>query len=149
MMNAESDGAMHEPGGEEVANSSHSIAAWEMSDSFRETTLVLFRSKDRKAIRRVGRILYDLALETVGVVAKWASTRRELGAVGAELRYLEGYLDYLGKLPEHSTCSASDEAYARFARQLAKQVGALAAATEEEVRKSGRSRAATARAHQG
>ena len=39
--------------------------SWNESDSFRETTLQLFDDPtDREAVRHMGRVLYDLAVET-------------------------------------------------------------------------------------
>jgi len=35
---------------------------WNESDSFRETTLQLFDPPDREAVRRLGQVLYDLAV---------------------------------------------------------------------------------------
>lgn len=66
---------------------------WEESDSFRETTLQLLDSrKDRTALRRVGRLLHDLALEATRDPGDESSTRAELRAAAADLRYTSGYL---------------------------------------------------------
>jgi hypothetical protein len=70
---------------------------WEESDSFRETTLQLLDDpKDRDAVRRAGRVLYDLAVvvtREVGTTAADPSiTRAELRAAAADLRHTGGYL---------------------------------------------------------
>jgi hypothetical protein len=112
----------------------HSIPAWNESDSFRETTLHLFSDpKDREALRHVGGILYDLALEADRGLAGESSIREEMRAVAADLRYVEGYLVMIGRLSEESSLSPTDDALARFAGKLAGQVGAVAAAIEEEL----------------
>jgi|SRR5579864_604836 len=66
---------------------------WVEADSIRETTLYLFDSrKDRAALRRVGRLLKDLALEAARDPGEESETRAELRAAAADLRYTGGYL---------------------------------------------------------
>ena len=66
---------------------------WIEADSIRETTLYLFDSrKDRAALRRVGRLLKDLALEATRDPGEESETRAELRAAAADLRYTGGYL---------------------------------------------------------
>jgi hypothetical protein len=67
---------------------------WPRRDSFRETTLIwIADAADREALRRVGRLIHDLALEATQEPSdpgEKSQTRAELGAVVAELRHLEG-----------------------------------------------------------
>ncbi len=109
---------------------------WNESDSFRETTLQNFANPaDREALRRVGRILYMLALETQqhGLPDEPSSTRAELRAIVADLRYLAGYLAMVGRMAHESSLPAPDEALAGFAGGLAGRVGAIAEAIEKKL----------------
>jgi hypothetical protein len=100
--------------------------SWVEADSFRETTLRNFDNpQDRDALRHVGRMLYEMALETTRELAdESSSTRSEMRAVAADLRYLEGYLFMIGRSSEECSLSVTDDALARFAGKLAGQVGA-------------------------
>ena len=108
---------------------------WNESDSFRETTLQLFDPPDREAVRRLGQVLYDLAVfadreeddeEPV--------TRTELRAVAADLRYTGGYL--LHQIAHSAAvCSLdeTDERLARFAGKVGRKVIALVESIEERL----------------
>jgi hypothetical protein len=100
---------------------------WVEADSIRETTLYLFGSrKDRAALRRVGRLLKDLALEATRDPGEESETRAELRAAAADLRYTGGYLfNVIGRSAEWCSLDESDERLARFAGKLSRQVGAL------------------------
>jgi hypothetical protein len=104
---------------------------WEESDSFRETTLQLLDDpEDRDAVRRAGRVLYDLAVvvtREVGTTAAEPSiTRAELRAAAADLRHTGGYLLHvIRRSAELCSLDADDERLARFAGKLSRQVGAL------------------------
>jgi hypothetical protein len=106
---------------------------WNESDSFRETTLIWINDPDdREALRRVGRLIYDLAIEATSYEpAEPSQTRAELSAALADLRYLEGYLAAVGREAEESTLEPEDDALSHFAGRLAGQVGSLAAAIEK------------------
>jgi hypothetical protein len=101
---------------------------WNESDSFRETMLQFFEElADKAAVRHVGRVLYDLAVEASRDLGGESSvTRAELRAVAADLRYTGGYLFHvIGRSAESCSLDAADEKLARFAGKLAGQVGAL------------------------
>jgi hypothetical protein len=108
---------------------------WIEADSFRETTLQNFDDPQaRDALRQVGRLLYDLAVETTRQVTGEASvTRAELRAIAADLRYTGGYLAMVGRSAEECSLSVTDEALARFAGKLAGQVGALVESIDGEL----------------
>jgi hypothetical protein len=107
---------------------------WVESDSIRETTVHLFKKRrDQRALRRVGRLIYDLAIEA-GYLGRGPSiTRAELRAVAADLRYTCGYLAMVGRSAEESALDPPDEALARFAARLGRKVGALVEAIEERL----------------
>lgn len=105
---------------------------WTELDSFRETTLQNFAKPDRKALRRVGRLLYRASLETRAPSGD-SLLGDELRAVAADLRYLTGYCAMLGKYAEWHELDEADEALAHFAANLAPRVGALIEAIEEEL----------------
>jgi len=105
---------------------------WNESDSFRETALLWIDDpEDRQAIRRAGRVLYDLAVEASRAMGDESSmTRAELSAAVADLRHMEGFLASVGREAEESTLEPDDDALAHFAGRLAGQVGSLAGAIE-------------------
>jgi len=103
---------------------------WEESDSFRETTLQLLDDpEDRDAVRRAGRVLYDLAVvvsRELGTTPEDPSvTHAELRAVAADLRYTGGYLRAIRRSAEECSLDAAEEALALFAGRLARRVDAL------------------------
>ena len=103
---------------------------WNEADSFRETSLVCIGDpEDREALRRVGRLLYHLALLETRTATAESETCKELRAAAADLRYLEGHLAWVGGTTEEIS-AADEEALARFAGELAPRVGALAEAIE-------------------
>jgi hypothetical protein len=111
-----------------------SLPPWVESDSIRETTLHLFdKRRDRNALRRVGRLLYDLAVETGQLGRGPSITRAELRAVAADLRYTGGYCAMVGRSAEESALDPADDKLARFAGRLARQVGALVEVIEERL----------------
>jgi hypothetical protein len=108
---------------------------WNESDSVRETTLQLLDDpEDQDAVRRAGRVLYDLAVvatREVGAIPSDPSiTRAELRAVAADLRYASGYLSMVRRSAKECDLDPEDDRLARFAGKLARRVGALAAAIE-------------------
>ncbi|HVT19732.1 MAG TPA: hypothetical protein VHQ90_26550 [Thermoanaerobaculia bacterium] len=104
---------------------------WNESDSIRETTVHLFRHRrDRNALRRVGRLLYDLAIETGQVGRGPSITRAELRAVAADLRFAAGFLGMVRRTADESALDSPDEALARFAGKLAGKVTVLVEAIE-------------------
>ncbi|HEV3458577.1 MAG TPA: hypothetical protein VHG32_18620 [Thermoanaerobaculia bacterium] len=111
------------------------LPPWNEADSFRETTLQNFdKPQDREALRQVGRLLYDLAVETLReLVGESSVTRAELRAIAADLRYTGGYCAMVGRSAQECSLNATYEALARFAGRLAGRLGALVAAIEEKL----------------
>jgi hypothetical protein len=104
---------------------------WIEGDSIRETTLQLLDDpEDREAVRRAGRVLYDLAVVVTREVGMTPADRSvasaELRAVAADLRYTGGYLLHvIRSSAESCSLDAEEEALARFAGKLSRQVAAL------------------------
>lgn len=111
-----------------MPGSPQSIAPpWNESDSFRETTLQLFDPPDREAVRRLGQVLYDLAVFADREEDDEESvTRTELRAAAADLRYTGGYLLHvIRRSAEDCSLDPADDKLARFAGRLARRVAAL------------------------
>jgi hypothetical protein len=110
---------------------------WNEADTIRETTLLVIDDEaDREALRQVGRLLYDLAVETTrlpGVERGESITHSELGAAVAELRWLQGFLYMIERSSDESSLEGADDALARFAGRMARKVGALAERIEERL----------------
>jgi hypothetical protein len=106
-------------------------SAWNEADSIRETTLHLLDDpEDREAVRRTGRVLYDLAVvvtRELGTTPEDPSmTRAELRAAAADLRYTGGYLrGVVAQSAEDCDLDPADDRLARFAGKLAGRVDAL------------------------
>jgi len=112
---------------------------WEESDSFRETTLQLLDDpEDREAVRRTGRVLYDLAVETSRELGGEPSvTRAELRAVAADLRYTGGYLLHvIRRSAVDCSLDEPDERLARFAGKIGRQVAGLVEKIERRLSNS-------------
>jgi hypothetical protein len=109
---------------------------WENREGFRETLLLHFtRPGDADAMRQIGAMLFDCALQSAG---EWpespdSPTRTELRAAAADLRHLEGFLTAVGQ--EHAVSSLTwlDERLSRFAARQAVEVGRIAHRIEEEL----------------
>ena len=101
--------------------------SWVEADSIRETLLYLLDDPaDREALRHVGRLLHDMALEPTREPGEESQTRVELRAAAADLRHTGGYLfNVIHRSADRCSLEASDEKLARFASKLSRQVGAL------------------------
>ena len=111
-----------------MPGSPQSIAPpWIEGDSIRQTLLQLLDDPaDREAVRHVGRVLYTLAVETTRDPGDESSTRAELRAAAADLRYTGGYLhNVIRRSAEWCSLDKSDERLAHFAGKLSRQVAAL------------------------
>jgi alpha-D-ribose 1-methylphosphonate 5-triphosphate synthase subunit PhnG len=108
---------------------------WIESDSFRETTLQLFDDPDdRAAVRRLGQVLYDLAVAASRELGGESSvTRAELRAIAADLRHTGGYCAMVGRSAEECSLAATDDALAHFAGKLAGRLGKLVEKIEERL----------------
>ena len=109
---------------------------WTEGESIRETTLHLFKPKDRRALRRVGRFLFDAVIveSDLGLDIEASITRAELRAAAADLRYAGGYmLHIIRQSAEDSDLEPEDDRLARFAGRLGRKVLALAEKIEERL----------------
>jgi hypothetical protein len=108
--------------------------SWNEADSFRETTVQYFDDpKQREAVREFGRLLYNLATDTARDPGTESSNRSELRAVAADLRYINGYCTTIGLSAKLCSLDVADERLARFARKLARRVGALVESIEAQL----------------
>jgi hypothetical protein len=108
---------------------------WKESRCIRETMLLYVDDPAaRKALRRVGSLIYDWAVETTGLPDPESSTRRELRAAAKELRHIQGYLVSIADEPEASVLNRSDTELAYFAGDLAEDVQALGQAIEDKLK---------------
>src|SRR5262249_19530309 len=108
---------------------------WNEADSYRETGLLCIDDpEDREAIRRVGRLIFDMSLElTHEVGGDQSMTRAELRAVMVDLRHSAGYLAMVHPESEESDLDAEDHGLSLFAGKLAGRVAAIADAIEEQL----------------
>src|SRR5437016_8682237 len=110
---------------------------WNEADTIRETTLLVVDDPaDRDALRQVGRLLYNLAVDTTHLpdIGRGETiAHSELRAAAAEARFLEGFLRMVERSAEESGLDADEEALARFAGRMARKVGVLAARIEEKL----------------
>ena len=105
--------------------------SWNEADSFRETTLQFFDApEDRETIRKLGQLLYNLGTETARDPGTESSIRAELRAVTADLRYTAGFCTMVGCSAQLCSLDPVDEGLARFAGNLALQLGVLVESIE-------------------
>lgn len=102
--------------------------AWEELSAFRRTFLQMFRPDDAAALDRVGRLLFDCALECA---REWLPDTKptsydDLLAVVRDLRFMQGYLESMGR--EHLEASLSREGviHSQLAESQAVNVGKIA-----------------------
>jgi hypothetical protein len=108
---------------------------WNESDSFRETTLQLFDDpEDRQAVRRLGQVLYDMAVvQSRELGGESSMTRAELRAIAADLRYTSGYCSMVRSSAVECSLDPADDALAHFAGKLACRLGKLVEKIEERL----------------
>jgi hypothetical protein len=108
-----------------------SRAEWPESEAIRETTLLhIDDDEDREALRRVGRLLNDMALEVTNRQQDESSTHAQVRAAAADLRFVHGYLIAVSRESQESTLTREEAILANFAGQVAGQVEAIAKALE-------------------
>jgi hypothetical protein len=116
-----------------------------LSDAFRETSLLLIDDPaDREALRRVGRLIHDMAVVETDLPGPDSPTHNELRAAAAELRFMEFFLKAVCHSAQESVLPPEDVVLAQFAGRMALQVGALAETIEERIGAAGHSTAAEA-----
>ena len=106
---------------------------WEEFAALRATFLRLFKPEDADALARVGRLLYDCALECG---REWhrdtePETVGEMRAAAADFRFLEGMLVSVGKEHLEASLGAQETVLSQLAGMLAPEVAWIAARIEE------------------
>ena len=104
-------------------------AHWEDFEGFRETFLLNFSDPgDNAALRSLGRVLYHLILEAAHVMPGppdgWIRTH--LRAAVADLRFLQGFLSFIGEERQSSDLPADDEDLCRTVARKARSLGRIA-----------------------
>ncbi|HEY6322997.1 MAG TPA: hypothetical protein VJA16_15715 [Thermoanaerobaculia bacterium] len=112
---------------------------WNEGDSFLETAFLHIQDhEDREALRRVGRLIYNMSLEVridqTLADDEESQTRAELRAVLADLRHVQGFLACVLRESVESSLDADEQALSVLAGSFAGRVAAIADALEEELR---------------
>jgi hypothetical protein len=108
---------------------------WNGADSFRETTLICIDDPGhREALRQVGRMIHEMAIEKTCYPGQESSSQTQMRAALAELRFIEGFFLWMRQAAEESCLEAQEARLARFAGKMAVQVRAIVAAVERELR---------------
>jgi hypothetical protein len=104
---------------------------WNEADAIRETALLyLDDPDDKETMRRLGRLIFNLAVETTRLPFEESMTHAELRAAMAELRHIEGFLDSVRQSAEQAGLPREEENLAIFAGRVARAVGGLVASIE-------------------
>ena len=106
---------------------------WEEFAAFRGTFLRLFKPEDADALARVGRLLYDCALECG---REWhrdpeTETFGEMSAVASDFRFFEGLLAAAGREYLEASLGARDTTLSQLAGQIAPEMARLAEMIEQ------------------
>ena len=109
---------------------------WEDFEGFRETFLLNFSDpKDNAALRSLGRVLYHLVLEAAHVMPGppegWIRTH--LRAAVADLRFLQGFLAFLGEESRNTDLAAAEADLCRTVAQKARSLGKIADVVEAQL----------------
>lgn len=102
---------------------------WEDFEGFRETFLLNFSDpRDNETLRALGRTLYHLILEAAHVMPAppegWV--RAHLRAAVADLRFLQGFLAFVGEEREHAGLEEGEEELCRTVARNARSLGKIA-----------------------
>ncbi len=84
-------------------------------------------------MRAFGRVFFDMAVEMSRDPGDESATRSELRAILADLRYTAGCSTMVGHSAESCSLEAADEKLARFARRLARRLGAVIGSIEAQL----------------
>jgi len=109
---------------------------WEEMEGFRHTFLIHFTPPGlAAALRQVGRVLYDAALEIAG---RWPRSRNlpvheQVLAGAADLRFLEGFFGMVGRESEESSLARAEIGISHLSIEYAAAAGALATRIEQDL----------------
>jgi hypothetical protein len=104
---------------------------WNEADSIRATALLYVDDPDdRETLRRLGRLIFNLAVETTRLPFEESMSHAELRAAMADLRFIEGFLDSVRQSAEHAGLPPEEENLTIFAGRVGRQVGTLVASIE-------------------
>jgi hypothetical protein len=113
---------------------------WEDFEGFRETFLLNFSDpRDNTALRTLGRVLYHLILEAAHVMPGppegWV--RAHLRAAVADLRFLQGFLAFVGDERQNTDMPADEEDLCRTVARNARSLGKIADVIEARLGEEG------------
>ncbi len=109
---------------------------WEDFEGFRETFLLNFSDPESNAaMRSLGRVLYHLVLESAHVmpVLPGGWLRGNLLAALADLRFVEGFLAFVGEERGSEGLTAGEEELCRSVRRKARALRRIADALGDEL----------------
>lgn len=107
------------------------FAPWNEADAIRETALIYVdEPEDKETLRRLGRLIFNLAVETTAMPFPESMTHAELRAAAADLRHLEGFLDSVRLSADDAGLPTEEEDLATFAGLMARRVGGVVRAIE-------------------
>jgi hypothetical protein len=111
-------------------------AKWQDYPVFREIFVSTWLNDKRAAAARAfGKELYLMgcASRDTWRASTSDATAMELASVVADLRCLEGYLNWIGKMGRENVQTSREARWSRFAQRFAKKVAGLADEMEREV----------------
>ncbi|MCH9649411.1 MAG: hypothetical protein K0U98_14310 [Deltaproteobacteria bacterium] len=103
--------------------------SWEHFAVFRESFLTAhFNPTDADAFRRIGRLAYLLTLSGDQPASESQGSRlsKDLRGAARDLRWLQGFLQDVGRQHEEAELAASEAALSRRAAEVAVRIGAFA-----------------------
>ncbi|HYU34676.1 MAG TPA: hypothetical protein VEW48_21195 [Thermoanaerobaculia bacterium] len=113
---------------------------WEDFEGFRETFLLNFTDPEyNTALRTLGRVLYHLILESAHVmpVLPGGWVRGNLRAALADLRFVHGFLAFVGEERGSDGMTAEEEALCRIVSRKARALRKIADAIAAELGEGG------------
>lgn len=109
-------------------------AKWDEYLVFREIFISTELNDEKAAaVRAFGKVLYDIGSGGTWRASTSDAKALDLAAAVADLRCLEGYLEWIGEMGQRSVETSRGERWSRSATRFAKMVAALADEIEREV----------------
>jgi hypothetical protein len=110
--------------------------AFERYEGFRETTLAYFTEpEDNRALRHLGEMLFDKALESIrhGPIEPEGMFFQQARAAVADLRHLQGFLAHLDRERVDSALTKAEDRISMVCGRLAGQIKRAADALDKAI----------------